>query len=185
MLAYYVACNVYLVFIILAYVSIFAFRTFKALSQKPLSNWDLVKKYYIGKLVTIIIWVCGYGIYMVVCWMIGIDELINLSNLVPIGFGIILDSYFTYCVFSCYKLGICGEFRVLPQIGINHIERFTIQKAEPSAEIPCFRSEKINEIIAFPEENFIDNRLQENNIIICKDYIRNESDNIEQIHLKS
>jgi len=185
MLAYYIGCNVYAVFILLTYVSILAYKTFKVLSQKPLDNWEIVRKYFKSKLVTIIIWVGGYSIFMVVCWMIDVNELIELGNTVPIGFGVILDLYFTYCVFSCYKLGISGKFKVLPQIGINQVERFTIQNGEPSAEIQCFRSENIKEIIAFPEQNFIDNRLQENNIMLCKDFTENEIDNLEEINLKS
>lgn len=186
LLIYYVTCKIYLVFFTLVIPAFVSLKTFKALSQRPIADWLAIKVLYRVKVYVLIFWVTGYSIFMIVLWIIGIDDLIKLTNTIPIAIGVVLDIYFTYCVYSCYILGIRGKFDVVPDVGVNQIENFTVRKADPNAipEHQCFRSEKVKEVTAFPEKQFIADELKENNIELFKDFTNTEKNQIEHIQLK-
>lgn len=93
-----------------------------------------------------------------------------LGNSLPVAFGIILDLYFTYCLYSCYELGISGQFAVVPQIGQNQNEIFTIRKAESHENLRGIITEYYKEVTAFPENKFIEGNIKENNLTVVKDF---------------
>lgn len=170
MLIYYTTCNYYLVFCIFLYLSFFAYFAYQALNEEPITKWNKIYLYSKHKFICIGIWGVGYSFSMLITWIIGDGELLNGINSIPVAIGIIIDLYFTYCVYSCYGLGVKHHFTIAPQIGIDQEQSFTVRKAEPS-EI-CDNISAINfvEVVAFPESKFMNYELEENKIKIYQDF---------------
>ncbi|OMJ86732.1 hypothetical protein SteCoe_11666 [Stentor coeruleus] len=164
-------------FVLFSFLSVLAIRTFIALNDANISKWIRVKTYYKWKFYVIVIWSIGYYTFMIVCWYNDIPELIMLGNSLPVAFGIILDLYFTYCLYSCYELGINGKFAIVPQIGQNQNEIFTIRKAESNENLRGIITEYYKEVVAFPENKFIEGNIKGNELTIIKDFTSVDNEN--------
>jgi hypothetical protein len=115
----------------------------------------MIRLFYTSKFLTIILWATGFYSYMLVAWLLDREEYSVTANSIPVAFGIALDLYFTYCIYSCYHLGLRGSFSVQPSLGVNQIEAFTVRKAENVVSSPVFQCENIKEITAYPESQFL------------------------------
>lgn len=162
MLYYLLICIPHIVLCLLFYLCVISFKAFKVVNRLSIQNWKIIRVYYLSKITIIIIWSTGYFSLIFIFWILDRSEYVLTANSIPVSLGIALDLYFTYCIYSCYLLGIRGSFAIQPALGINPNEIFTIRKAENVSQSVVHQCENIKEIIAYPESKFLCRDIKQN-----------------------
>ncbi|CAG9327266.1 unnamed protein product [Blepharisma stoltei] len=142
-----------LTFLFMSYYSLRAYGSLKLI----IPDWSIVKKYYKAKIIRILCWIVEWGI-VAIWWVLEEPEMTPLylySILNAIG--VLIDMYFCYVIYSCYKLGVQGDLRnemvqvtgsqrVMPTY--NEVQAIGIDNAQDA-----FSQSPAKEVIAYPQDN--------------------------------
>ena len=123
-------------------LSVFAIQVFSTLNTRQI-RWLLIKKYYKIKIRFALLWAIEYSFILVLMRILNEDLFTYLDISILTLFGVIVEMYLSYCLYSCYILGETGRLLITPiPTSTNNIV------TQPSDDIYVAREFK--EIVAYP-----------------------------------
>lgn len=177
---YFLIRMIYIVFVFFCYLSFLSIKAFNALNENPISNFERLHRLYTHKLFVILIWSFGFSGLVFANWIGDLGDQIIYDNGIPVSFGVALDLYFTYCLYSCYVRGIQGEFKVKPAVGRDPSQNFVISKAIEGENYRAIVAENCKEIIAHQKGFRNIEELKETHAVLIKDFTIDEMKNLNE-----
>ena len=146
-------------------LSMYSIKTFSTLTLRE-PNWTYLRLYYKLKLWSTLLWAVEFSCALIILNSSGYDLSNYTSACILTVVGVLLELYFTYCIYSCFILGVSGRLIMSPlPVSVQNLE------TQPNEEIHIAREFK--EIIAYPEKAIP----EKCEIIITADYTQKMNNN--------